>query len=127
MFDSETDIHDGSTPNPIHDVTTAAAPPTADTTTARREQRILEFREQSLNNDDALAANLGVVNSDLMLFVNHMQGPIEEALAICQDSLAGLEQTRPVLEQFLKVTKQIDRFSQLLIKRAAAGKQAESS
>lgn len=85
-----------------------------------RTRRLAEYMASSLTEDDPLAANLGAVNGDLMLLAYRMRQALDGLFDEPPESVQELQAAMPGLEGYLKVTKQIDRFSQLAVKLAAA-------
>jgi hypothetical protein len=78
---------------------------------AARIKRISEYIGESLARSDGLAANLGVINGELMLLRKQLaqlleslfSGDPEEVLARCY----------PAIELLLRMDKQIERYSNL--------------
>jgi hypothetical protein len=81
-----------------------------------RNQRIQDYLVQSLAKGSPLEANLGAVNCDLFSMASHLWQAIAEALQQGPAALEELEYLMPAVEQYLKITKQIDRYAQLAIK-----------
>ena len=79
-------------------------------------QRIQDLLAESLALPNAFAANLGAQNSGLMRMAYRLQHSIEEALDEGPATIEELEYLRPLIETFLKTTKQVDRYSQLCMK-----------
>lgn len=77
-----------------------------------RGDRIRDLLASSLAKLDPLEANLGVVNSDLMLLAYRLKQSIDSALTE-PDASEELEMLMPAVENYLKVVKQIERFSKL--------------
>ena len=77
-------------------------------------KRIGELLDESLAKDDAMEANVCAVNCALMLMAHRYHRVLaDHELA----SLSDLEFLAPSVEQFLRITKQIERFSQLAAKQ----------
>ncbi|NQU21149.1 MAG: hypothetical protein HQ567_07685 [Candidatus Nealsonbacteria bacterium] len=87
-------------------------PATPDVSKLRLE-KIREYLVESLEQGDALQANLGATSSDLMLMGFRLKEAIEKAMADSSAPLARFEQLMPAIEGYLKVTRQIDRLAQL--------------
>ena len=81
-----------------------------------REQRIADYVAESLANDDPFEANLGVVNADLMLIAHRFRHVLEGALQESPETLAEMTEFMLGLDSYLRVVKQVDRFSQLAVK-----------
>jgi hypothetical protein len=81
-----------------------------------REQRIADYVAESLAKDDALEANLGILNADLMLIAHRFRHALDEALQQPPETLAEMAEFMPGIDGYLRVVKQIDRFSQLALK-----------
>lgn len=84
-----------------------------------RVQRIADYAADSLAKDNALEANLGVVNADLMLIAFRFRDVLEDVLQQPTETLAQMAEFMPGVDGYLKVVKQVDRFSQLAIKLQA--------
>jgi hypothetical protein len=87
----------------------AAAPDTVEL----RLARIREYLTESLQQPDALRANLGAASSDLMLLGFRLKEAIEEGLGDPTNALGRIERLMPAIEGYLKVTRQMDRFAHL--------------
>lgn len=81
-----------------------------------REQRIADYVTESLAKDDPFEANLGVVNADLMLIAHRFRHVLEEVMQQPPETLAEMSEFMPGVDNYLKVVKQVDRFSQLAVK-----------
>jgi len=82
----------------------------------RRGRCLLQLVEETLANRNPLAANLGLVNCDLMRLARTFYDRLSEALARHPDTPEELAQLARAFDQFLKVTKQIERYGQFDIK-----------
>lgn len=78
-----------------------------------RLKKIREYLVESLEQADALQANLGATSSDLMLMGFRLKEAIEEAMGDSSNPLGRFERLMPAIEGYLKVTRQIDRLAQL--------------
>ena len=81
-----------------------------------REQRIADYVAESLAQEDAMEANLGVVNADLMLLAHRFRHVLEEAMQQPPETLAEMAELMPGVDSYLRVVKQVDRLSQLAVK-----------
>ena len=79
-------------------------------------QRIGDYLHEALTHPNAFAANLGAQNSSLMKLAYRMQQTIDNAMEQGPMTLEDLEDLRPTIESYSKITKQVDRFSQLWMK-----------
>jgi hypothetical protein len=91
-----------------------------------RLQRIIEYLQDSLADSDPLDANLGTVNADLFLMAHRLMQGMGDVLASRPDSLEEFDLVHQSLDHYLRVTKQIDRFTQLLERRKRAQKEDKS-
>jgi hypothetical protein len=94
---------------------TLDAAPAAEPSADPRLQRIADYRAESLRNPNALLANLGAANSDLMLAQFYMTQMLNSALASMPRTLSA-EVIRPTLDQILRVAKQTGSYAQLEVK-----------
>lgn len=114
MSKGMTDTPSGATATKKGQQPSSAQPdPAAADVSKLRLAKIREYLIESLQQADALQANLGATSSDLMLMGFRLKEAIEEALAKSTDSLGRFERLMPAIEGYLKVTRQIDRFAQL--------------
>lgn len=79
----------------------------------RRFQRLADYQKKAVKNVDPLVASLAVINSDLMGFAFRLSQAIDGAVGEGAASLQELHQVDPALNSYLRVAKQIDRFTQL--------------
>lgn len=79
----------------------------------RRFQRLADYQKRAVKNADPLVASLAVINSDLMGFAFRLSKAIDGAVGEGAASLQELHQVDPALNSYLRVAKQIDRFTQL--------------
>jgi hypothetical protein len=91
------------------------------TPTDPRLDRITRYRESALNKSDDLEANLSVINADLMGMANQLRRELEEANERLPNSAKKLELRRRGFDDYLRVTKQIERYTTLVIRFGAAG------
>lgn len=87
-----------------------------DGTDQLREQRINDYLNASLAKADAFEANVGVVNADLMRLARRLEQVLADVLDEPVETLGEIVEVMPGIDSYLRVTKQIDRFSQLSIK-----------
>jgi hypothetical protein len=92
------------------------AMPSDDANCDLRLDRITEYVSEALAAADPLAANVGVINGDLMHMAYALRQGLAEALQQPPESLLAMSEAMPAMDGFLKVTKQIDRFTQLWMK-----------
>jgi hypothetical protein len=82
-----------------------------------RLQRIVELAEDSLARPNALEASLGLVNCELLRMARLMGPAIMAALARDVEALDHSGATQEAMESYLKVAKQVERFSQFQDRR----------
>jgi hypothetical protein len=80
---------------------------------ALRLARIQEYLVESLQQLDALEANLGAAAADLMSLGCQLKVAIEESLAETPHALERFQRLQPAISEYLKVARQIDRYAQL--------------
>ena len=97
--------NDNNSPEP-HD----ASP--AEQATARWD-RIHRYTDAALKNPDEFESNLSLVTASLLGIAFRQQQLLECATERCADSPKKLERQRVALDDFLRVTKQIERYMQL--------------
>jgi hypothetical protein len=85
-----------------------------------RMQRLTDHMADSLAKDDPFAANLGAVNGDLMLIEYRMRQSLDVLLKEAPRSPEEFQAAMPGVDAYLRVVKQIDRFSQLALKLDSA-------
>ena len=93
-----------------------------DAMAGKRLQRIEQLQSQALANPDPLAANLGAANGALMRIGFRLEEALEGALAKVPSPTERFDRLVPAIETYLKVMRQVDRFSQLE-QRLSAGSQ----
>jgi hypothetical protein len=86
-----------------------------------RVQRLVEYTADSLAKENALEANLGVINGDLMLLEYRFRQGLDELFKESPHSLEELTIAMPSVDAFLRIAKQIDRYSQFAAKLASVG------
>jgi hypothetical protein len=82
----------------------------------RRGRCLLELTEEILRKRDPLAANLGLVNCNLLQLARTLYERLSEAFARQPDTPEELQQLARAFDQYMKVTKQIERYVQVDIK-----------
>jgi hypothetical protein len=99
-----------------------------------RLRRIRDYLKEALVRENALEANLAVVNSDLMWMGYALKQAIEAAMAAAPAGLDHFERLAPAIDSYLRVARQVDRFATLGLRveggrdRArAAARQLEST
>jgi hypothetical protein len=92
---------------------------TKSTTGNLRDQRIADYLNDALSKPDPFEANLGIVNADLMQIAHRLQQVLNEAMQQPPETLAEMAEFMPGLDGYLRVVKQVDRFSQLALKLQA--------
>jgi hypothetical protein len=92
-----------------------------------RLRRIRDFLDEALAKDNALEANLGAINSDLMVMAYQLRDAIDDALAEGSGALDDFRNLVPALGSYLGIIKQIDRFAQLELRVAGARAVARKS
>lgn len=77
----------------------------------QRLELIQKFQEEALERQNPLAANLAVINGDLMTMAFRLKQSIEKT-SVKSDS-ASFRQIAQQTEAYLKCVRQIDRFAQI--------------
>ncbi len=98
----------------------AAAPP-AEGGADARVRRIMDLLREALAREGALEANLGAVNSDLMLMGYRLKRAIDEAMGTAA-ALDQFQRLMPAVESYLRLTRQMERLAQLSLRLEAPGK-----
>ena len=78
-----------------------------------RLAKIRQYQNDSLQQPDALQANLGAVSSDLMLLAYRLHETINRSLAGSSNRLERFAKLSRAIETYLKITRQIDRLANL--------------
>lgn len=81
----------------------------------RRFKRLADYQQKAIKTADPLVATLAVINSDLMGMAFRLSKAIDGAVGEGAAGLQELRQVDPALNSYLRVAKQIDRFTQLAI------------
>lgn len=95
-------------------------PGTGPALTDLRAERIRQYASEALRRVDALDANLGAVNADLLNMAYWLKQAIQQAMQAGPEAWMECEELLPAIESFLKVTKQIERFAKLETRRGAS-------
>lgn len=85
-----------------------------------RLQRIDEYRQEALANPDALSANLGAVNSDLMRMAYRLMHVADEVLAQSANPLEEMSKLLPVIGVSAQFARQIQRYAEFDTRARAA-------
>jgi hypothetical protein len=78
-----------------------------------RIQRIQDLLAEALELPNALQANLRACSSDLLLLAQRFRQAMNVAFGEGSDPLVTLERLRPAIDAYLRITRQIDRLTQL--------------
>jgi hypothetical protein len=78
-----------------------------------REKRIADLLSESLAKSNPLEATIGATNAELMLIGKRFGQVVGEALNQPPENLAELDELMPSVNGYLRITKQIERFSTL--------------
>lgn len=81
-----------------------------------RVERIMEYVDDSLKEEDALQAMVGAVCGDLMLMQYRMRQALDETLQDKPDSLTAIAEVMPAMNTFMKLGHQVGQFVQLNLK-----------
>ena len=74
-----------------------------------RLERLQQYQEKALQHADALQASVGAAAAELMLMGFRFSQGIDEVLSSCPDLLKRFENLAPVMDVYLRVTRQWDR------------------
>ena len=110
------DAHDSPTNDPVDPNHQTLTNPVIGDSPDLSLQRIHDYLRESLARVNAFAANLGAVNSGLMLIAYRIQKAIEAEMEPGPATLDELAYFMPAIDNLLKITKQIGSFSQLDMK-----------
>jgi len=78
-----------------------------------RQRCLREYQDSALKKEDPLSAVLSFMNGDLMQIAFEMKDTIQEVMADEPRTLEGLYKVVPAVDIYLRVTRQIDRFTQV--------------
>jgi hypothetical protein len=120
------EIRPGQTGEPS---TNGTAQPRQRKEKSRRLERIRDYQRQALAHPDALLANLGAINSDLMKLAYRLLQSTNSALARCRGSQEDVEAVLPTVGVCSQIARQVDRLAQLewRLRVPQAGGAAQSS
>lgn len=91
---------------------------------ASRQERLRDYQLASLMLSDAFESNLNVVNANLMGLAERVGTLLTGALAAAQ-TLEDAQSYAAGMGEYLRITKQIDRFSQLSLRLRSERRRAE--
>ena len=92
-----------------------------------RQERIRDYLRSALAMEDPLAANVGAVNSDLMLFSYSLQRAITKALDMTPDALDQFGKLMPAIDSYMRISRQVERFAKLNEQLAGADRAREAA
>ena len=92
-----------------------------------RERRVVDYLADSLAKRDPLEANVGSINSGLMLAALELDEFIRQRFQRDPGDPERLRRAMPAIDALLRVTRQVDRFAQLQLRSAVARRVAESA
>jgi len=92
-----------------------------------RQRRIEDYLRAALAMEDPLAANVGAVNSDLMRFGYSLQQAITKALQTTPTALDEFGKLMPAIDSYMRISRQVERFSKLNQQLTAAEKARQSA
>ena len=101
---------------PIDTPSNTPSEPEAD---VNADARLEDYLQESLAKPDPLEANVGVMNADLMFFANALQATICESLRQPAESLQGMDEFRPAVGNYVKLSKQVATMTQIALKLEA--------
>lgn len=87
-----------------------------------RLSRVLDYLAHSLAKHDPLEANLGSINSGLMRMALWLDESVEQAMASGPPDVERLSRVLPAIDTHLRVTRQVDRFTQIVLRAVEARK-----
>ena len=82
----------------------------------------MDYLRYVLAMEDPLAANVGTVNSDLMLFGYSLQQAITKALEMTPAALDEFGKLMPAIDSYMRISRQVERFAKLNQQLASAEK-----
>jgi len=92
-----------------------------------RERRVIDYLADSLATRNSLEANVGSINSGLMLTALDLDEFIRQRFQLEPGDPERLRRAMPAIDALLRVTRQVDRFAQLQLRSAVARRVAESA
>jgi hypothetical protein len=87
-----------------------------------RLERIEQYIEESLAKANPLEAALGAVNGDLLLMEYRIKRELEDLSDGDPDFGTGLDKVAAIGDQYLRVIKQLERFTHLAVKVSGDGR-----
>jgi len=87
-----------------------------------RLSRVRDYQAASLENENALEANLGSINGGLMRIALWLDETIERALESGPRTVERIQEVMPAIDAHLRVTRQVDRFAQVELRAAESRK-----
>ncbi len=78
-----------------------------------RDRKNLEYLRAVLSMENPLAAGIGALNGDLMIFANYMQQNIMPALRALPKEPGALAKVMPAMEAYGRVARQAERLATL--------------
>ncbi len=105
-------------PSRAEGATRQALPQSASVSHEARLRRVNDYQVASLAKPDALAANLGSINSGLMRVALWLDAAIESALESGPRSVERIQRLLPAIDTHLRIARQVDRFAAIEIRAA---------
>jgi hypothetical protein len=81
-----------------------------------RRKRIQDFRSSALAEEDHLRANIGVLNADFLEMALYIKEEWDKSVGQPANAHAALVQRRVLVDDYLRLARQFDRYAQLEIK-----------
>ncbi len=114
MNETKTTSLEQSIPNPAGDsLPPAKRAETSGPTPVQRLEMIHRFQAEAMKRADPLAANLGVLSGDLMLFAFRISEAVEPVLTASVTSEGKFGAFAQQAEMYLRVVRQLDRLAQI--------------
>jgi hypothetical protein len=85
-----------------------------------RVERILEYVDDSLKEQDSLQATVGAAGGDLMLMQYRLRQLLDETLQGTPDSLTAITEVMPAMNTYMKLSQQVGQYVQLSLKIKSA-------
>ncbi len=121
------DIPEGQMPAASANENSPESPPDVEVSTHGRDarrKRIADYEAAGLAKPDPGDACLAIINTDLIGLASDLADAIKESLTEGQTKADSVRRIEPALNNYLKVTRQVERFMQLEVRAAEARKQA---
>lgn len=93
-------------------------PPKKKSTDELRQQRVKEYEAKGLRNPEPFEACLAAIQADQIRVSFSMKHVLQQIFADAQASLESIPDMERVLNLYLRVTRQIERYGQLQIRQA---------